>query len=144
MLKKIVFAMVVCTCVSVAFGAAVKIPYFIPEIGNGENPEADGMAVLNYVSGQDKTSVQIIISGFTADSTYDIELISPANALFTDKTIGLLTTDSQGHGTLHYFVLGDNSGSSSDGRFWGYVPEENIIGRAELIYWPFNRMRFIQ
>jgi len=43
-----------------------------------------------------------------------------------------------------YFVLGDNSGSSSDGRFWGYVPEENVIGRAELIYWPFNRMRFIK
>lgn len=44
----------------------------------------------------------------------------------------------------HYFVLGDNSGSSSDGRFWGFVPEENVIGRAEMIYWPFNRMRFIQ
>ncbi len=44
----------------------------------------------------------------------------------------------------HVFVLGDNSASSSDGRVWGFVPSENIIGRAELIYWPFNRMRFIQ
>jgi len=44
----------------------------------------------------------------------------------------------------HFFVLGDNSGSSSDGRFWGFVPEANVIGRAELIYWPFNRMRFIK
>ena len=44
----------------------------------------------------------------------------------------------------HYFVLGDNSGSSSDGRFWGYIPKENVIGRAELIYWPLKRMRFIQ
>jgi signal peptidase I len=44
----------------------------------------------------------------------------------------------------HYFVLGDNSGSSSDGRFWGFVPQENVIGRAELIYWPLNRMRFIK
>ena len=42
------------------------------------------------------------------------------------------------------FVLGDNSSSSSDGRVWGFVPSENIIGRAELIYWPFNRMRFIK
>lgn len=44
----------------------------------------------------------------------------------------------------HYFVLGDNSGSSSDGRFWGFVPHENVIGRAEIIYWPFSRMRFIK
>jgi signal peptidase I len=44
----------------------------------------------------------------------------------------------------HVFVLGDNSGSSSDGRVWGFVPNENIIGRAEFIYWPLNRMRFIQ
>ncbi|MCK5013029.1 MAG: signal peptidase I [Candidatus Omnitrophica bacterium] len=44
----------------------------------------------------------------------------------------------------HVFVLGDNSSSSSDGRVWGFVPDENIIGRAELIYWPFNRMRFIK
>jgi len=44
----------------------------------------------------------------------------------------------------HYFVLGDNSGSSSDGRFWGFVPEENIIGRAEFIYWPFSRIRMIK
>ena len=42
-----------------------------------------------------------------------------------------------------YFVLGDNSASSHDSRFWGFVPEENIIGRAEFIYWPLDRMRFL-
>ncbi len=41
------------------------------------------------------------------------------------------------------FVLGDNSRSSHDSRYWGFVPEENVIGRAEFIYWPFNRVRFI-
>ena len=44
----------------------------------------------------------------------------------------------------HYYVLGDNSGSSSDSRFWGFVPQENVIGRAEMIYWPFSRARFIK
>ena len=41
------------------------------------------------------------------------------------------------------FVLGDNSRSSQDSPYWGFVPESNVIGRAEFIYWPFNRMRFL-
>lgn len=44
----------------------------------------------------------------------------------------------------HVFVLGDNSGSSHDSRYWGFVPEEYIVGRAELIYWPLQRMRFLK
>jgi signal peptidase I len=34
-----------------------------------------------------------------------------------------------------YFVLGDNRDESSDSRYWGFVPRENIIGRPLLIYW---------
>ena len=44
----------------------------------------------------------------------------------------------------HVYVLGDNSKSSHDSRYWGFVPEEYIIGRAEFIYWPFTRMRWIK
>lgn len=41
------------------------------------------------------------------------------------------------------FVLGDNSANSRDSRYWGFVPEDNIVGRAELLYWPFNRLRLL-
>jgi signal peptidase I len=40
----------------------------------------------------------------------------------------------------HYFCLGDNSPESSDSRFWGLVPAENVMGRATMIYWPWSRM----
>lgn len=43
-----------------------------------------------------------------------------------------------------YFVLGDNSASSRDSRYWGFVPQENILGEAFVIYWPLNRIRVIK
>ena len=39
----------------------------------------------------------------------------------------------------HYFALGDNSYNSYDSRYWGPVPEENLVGRGLLVYWPFSR-----
>ena len=38
----------------------------------------------------------------------------------------------------HFLCLGDNSPQSSDGRTWGLVPERLLLGRAQLIYYPFK------
>ena len=40
----------------------------------------------------------------------------------------------------HYFMMGDNRGSSDDSRFWGPVPKSWIIGQAFFTYWPPDRI----
>jgi signal peptidase I len=38
----------------------------------------------------------------------------------------------------YYFMMGDNRDASNDSRYWGFVPDENIVGRAFFIWWNFD------
>lgn len=42
----------------------------------------------------------------------------------------------------YLLMVGDNRNGSYDGRAWGLVPREDVIGRSEVIWMPLNRMRF--
>lgn len=42
-----------------------------------------------------------------------------------------------------YFMMGDNRGSSLDGRYWGLLPKDRFIGRAVVIFWPITRWKVL-
>ena len=132
MLKRVAFVLVVCLCVGVAYGAATKIRWFdnIAE----SNPDADGMAILNYVAGQDNIIAQVILSDLVADTQYVVALREPGTwtldgnvGVFEPHPLGgfffpisagaqgQLSTDGKGHLTFHsQTTVGSGDFSDSD------------------------------
>ncbi|MCH7814417.1 MAG: hypothetical protein IID40_10405, partial [Planctomycetes bacterium] len=97
---------VVCACVGTAYGGAKKIRFFTPTQAQideslaalGPDADPDGMAILNYAAGADKTIVQIIVSDMTPLLTYSLRLTDGTNDVVVSDAF---TTDEDGHGTFH-------------------------------------------
>jgi len=57
---------------------------------------------------------------------------SPARGMFLGRDEKLTVPAAS------YFTMGDNSGNSQDGRYWGFVPAKDVVGRPILVYYPFT------
>ena len=67
---------------------------------------SDGMAILNFASGQNKTILQIIVSDFTPHTTYGVRLTDGVNQ---SNFFAAFVTDESGHATYHTVTPGDKS-----------------------------------
>lgn len=71
---------------------------------------------------------QLYVDGIQVDQPY------LADSVVTEDFGPVLVPEGQ------YFMCGDNRSNSSDSRVWGFVEEKLIIGKAQCIYWPLDRL----
>lgn len=112
----------------------------LPERGDivvFESPHGDGNDYVKRCIGMPGERVEIKAGKVFINGK---PLIMPGVTVIEDQSYFGPSRVPEGH----YFVLGDNRGNSQDSRYWGYVPREDMLGKAFFTFWPFSRMRMLR
>lgn len=113
--------------------------YYIKRIAGvgGETIAISGEGAL-LVDGSPRTEVSAFERNANQEGAYGGYVFPHANHPHPSKIMTGPGVEARiPEGT--YVALGDNSANSLDSRYWGYVPEKSVIGRAIFIYYPFTR-----
>jgi signal peptidase I len=93
---------------------------------------AKDQAFIKRIIGKPGDMVQVKAGKVWID---DRPLTEPYIAATPDYTWGPMRVPED-----TYFVMGDNRRNSNDSHVWGFLPRNNIIGRAWFRFWPLNRL----
>lgn len=90
---------------------------------------------------QNRLRTESLAKDPNAKSLYGYPGYRAEGLMSNKKPLTVPSKDSPGNptGQNAYFAMGDNSTNSLDGRAWGFVPEQAIVGRAFLVYYPFTK-----
>src|SRR5262249_27823689 len=84
---------------------------------------------------------KVYINGTPLDEPYVHFLEAPGAPSELHESTSLDVRERYGPVTVpadEYFVMGDNRDNSQDSRYWGFLPRDNIKGKALVIYWSYE------
>ncbi len=133
----------------------VKVPFSQATIIPISSPKRADIVVFRYPEDPKKDFIKRVV-GIGGDVVeikdkkvyINKKLVAMEYAKYTDPNIfpGKFShRDNFGPVTVPenaLFVMGDNRDNSHDGRFWGFVDEKELKGKAFMIYWSWNKERF--
>ena len=110
------------------------------------NPDRGDVIVFRYPPNPEAIPYIKRVIGLPGDRIHIVDGRVSVNDQPVIEPYLMVPTNRGGDWTVptgQLFVMGDNRNNSSDSRSWGFVPLENIIGRAELIYLPPQHWGFL-
>ena len=109
-----------------------RLSYFLAE------PERGDIIVLHFPNDRSRDFIKRIV-GLPGDTvSINNGEVRVNNQLIDEPYIKDPSPNNQTWTVTedHFFVMGDNRRNSSDSRSWSFLPEEDIIGQAWVVYWP--------
>jgi signal peptidase I len=102
-----------------------------------EEPEKDYIKRVIGLPGEtiEIRARQVYIDGRPLDESYKVHRNLRVTNIDQDDYPATRIPDNS------YFCMGDNRDNSRDSRFWGFLPRDQVKGRALLVYWSYNASR---
>jgi len=134
------------------FTYGVKIPFTGKTLISVNDPKREDIVVFIYPMDRSKDFIKRVVG--IAGDTIEIKnkkiylngsLYNDGHGVYTDRILfpaSIQPRDNFGPVTVpagHIFVMGDNRDQSYDSRFWGFVDLKDVLGKAFIIYWSWDK-----